>query len=176
MVVIEVTFCSKISPSPRNRHKKTRNCFVYAWQTFWILYTNVLILSKIPKNHIITKLPISNVFLMIFIKNKTFLPTLHKVFLTWTKQFRIFQCQFKGDRLALEQKVTSMTPIEIKSYLLGAIFRPFFWVLGAKKPIRAFFWDTLYILCFPLCIDVEVYKYLEIVHVSAHITITKVCM
>ena len=148
MGVIKVTFCSKISPSPRNRHKKTRNCFVYAWQTFWILYTNVLILSKIPKNHIITKLPISNVFLMSFRKNKTFLPTLLKVFLTWTKQFRIFQCQFKGERLVLEQKVTSTTPIEIKSYLLGAIFRPIFWVLGAKKPIRAFFWDTLYIVMY----------------------------
>ena len=45
MGVIEVTFCSKISPSPRNRHKKTWNCFVYAWQTFWILYTNVSILA-----------------------------------------------------------------------------------------------------------------------------------
>ena len=32
-----------------------------------------------------------------------------------------------------------MTPLKIKSYLLGAIFRPFLRVLGAKKPKRAFF-------------------------------------
>ena len=39
--------------------------------------------------------------------------------------FRIFWCQFRVEGV-LEKKVTSMTPIKIKSYLLGTIFSHFY--------------------------------------------------
>ena len=47
--------------------------------------------------------------------------------------FRILRCLFQDEGVVLEQINTSMTSIIIKSYLMGAIFRSFFGVLGAKK-------------------------------------------
>ena len=52
--------------------------------------------------------------------------------------FRILRCLFRDGGVVLEQKVTPKTPIKIKSYLLGAIFRPFLQVLGAIKPKSVF--------------------------------------
>ena len=39
--------------------------------------------------------------------------------------FRIFWCQFRVEGVVLDEKVTSMTPIKIKSYLLETIFSHF---------------------------------------------------
>ena len=41
--------------------------------------------------------------------------------------------------MVLKQKVTSMTPFEIKSHVPSTVFRPFYGILGAKKTRRAFF-------------------------------------
>ena len=40
--------------------------------------------------------------------------------------FRIFWCQYLVEGVVLDEKVTSMTPIKIKSYLLGTIFSHFY--------------------------------------------------
>ena len=36
--------------------------------------------------------------------------------------FRIFWCQFRVEGVVLDEKVTSMTPVKIKSYLLETTF------------------------------------------------------
>ena len=94
---------------------KVKNCFVYAWQTFWIFQYKWFNSFNNPKKyHIIIKLPLVKAFLMNFRKKKAFLLKLQKVCLVWKKQFRVFQCKFHGDELVLEQKVTPMTPLKWK--------------------------------------------------------------
>ena len=40
--------------------------------------------------------------------------------------FRIFWCQFRVEGVVLDEKVTSMTPIKIKSYRRWTIFSHFY--------------------------------------------------
>ena len=59
--------------------------------------------------------------------------------------FRILLCLYRDEGVVIKPKNTSMTPFEIKSYLLIAIFWPFFFlVLGAKKPKEAVFRHPVY--------------------------------
>ena len=59
-------------------------------------------------------------------------------FLTPATQKPVF---ISGWRSRFRAKNTSMTPIKIKSYLLGAIFRPFYWVLSSKT-LKSIFFET----------------------------------
>ena len=143
--VIEMTFCSKTAPSPRNWHKKTRNCLVQSplQKDKFIVKKRTLISGEL-RSHILFTARLTwgffEICLVDFWKNSNICIKKYSK-LSWMNKAisRFFWCQFREVGVVLEQKVSPMTPIKIKSYLLGTISRPFNRVLSPKKAKRAFF-------------------------------------
>ena len=139
MGVIEVTVFSKTTPSTRYWYQERLQTSSLLWlQGLWWI-------SKVELGSawMQEEATLSARFncLLVVTKCKNIIQRFDIVFdLNFFSQkieqsnFCIFWCQFRVKGVVLDEKVTSKTPIKIKSYLLGTIFSHFYWVLGAKNP------------------------------------------
>ena len=114
--------------------KKRKNCFVHSLKKKdnFISYIALFLHAR--------KLRAVKIEFLIVLISKYIIPfknPLNKLSFFSSKNeqsnFCVFWCQFRVEGAILEKKVTSMTPIKIKSYQLGTIFSPFCGVLWPKS-------------------------------------------
>ena len=137
MGVIEVTFSSKTTPSTRNWHQKMRKllCSIFCKKKFKSKTISNLCIIFL---HLVTTNKQLNLALKVASSCIQALPSsTFDIHQSPCNHRRLEVCnlswyQYLVEGVVLEKKVTSMTPIKIKSYLLGTIFSHFCRVLWPK--------------------------------------------